>query len=274
MTAARSHFDFKGVFMSLFNVLCLGDVVGEDAVARLKAELPRIIKENNVHCTVINGENALMGRGNGISPDIADTLFFAGADFITGGNHSFASSSVYSMLDDEVGIIRPANYPPECPGTGYCIKDLGAKRVLVMNVSGRIYMNESLSDPFLAVSRILENEKGNYDLSILDLHAEATSEKICIASYFDGKIDIIFGTHTHVPTADLKLLPLGSAYITDLGLCGPENSSLGVKTEIATKKIRTGMPVRFELSRNPVKLEGAIFTLDGGKISALRQVRF
>lgn len=259
--------------MSEFKVLCLGDVVGEDAVAKLKQELPRIIKENNVHCTVINGENALMGRGNGISHDIADSLFFAGADFITGGNHSFASSSVYPLLDDEVGLIRPANYPPECPGTGYAIKDCNGVRVLVMNVSGRIYMSESLSDPFLAVSRILCAEEGKYDISVLDVHAEATSEKFCIASHFDGKINVIFGTHTHVPTADLRVLPGGSAFITDLGMCGPENSSLGVRTEIAIKKIKTAMPVRFELSRNPVKLEGAIFTLEGTRIKALSQIR-
>ena len=259
--------------MSEFKVLCLGDVVGEAAVARLKSALPRFISENKIDATVINGENALMGRGNGISPDIAEELLLAGADFITGGNHSFASSSIYSMLADERCVLRPANYPAECPGTGYAIKDCNGVRVLVMNVSGRIYMPEALSDPFLAVSRILSAEQGKYDISILDVHAEATSEKFCIASCFDGKINIIFGTHTHVPTADLRVLPGGSAFITDLGMCGPENSSLGVRTDVAIKKIKTGMPVRFELSKNPVKLEGAIFTLEGTRIKSLSQIR-
>ena len=134
-------------------------------------------------------------------------------------------------------------------------------------------MSETLSDPFIAVSKILEGAKGKYDLSVLDVHAETTSEKFCIASAFDGIINIIVGTHTHVPTADLRILPKGTGYITDLGMCGPENSSLGVKTEIALKKIQTGMPVRFELSRNPIHLEGALFTFEGPRLTKVEQIR-
>ena len=259
--------------MKEYKILCLGDVVGEDAVNKISAALPSYIKENRISCVVANGENALMGKGNGISPSIAEELNFAGIDVITGGNHSFASSSIYSLLDRESFIIRPANYPSACPGTGYKIVDCSGMRILVMNVSGRIYMSETLSDPFIAVSKILEGAKGKYDLSVLDVHAETTSEKFCIASAFDGIINIIVGTHTHVPTADLRILPKGTGYITDLGMCGPENSSLGVKTEIALKKIQTGMPVRFELSRNPIHLEGALFTFDGPRLTKVEQIR-
>ncbi len=259
--------------MSEFKILCLGDIVGASAVERICLELPSLIKENSLNCVVINGENALMGKGNGISPDIAKELFFSGADAITGGNHSFASSSIYNFLDDESGIVRPANYPPACPGKGCTIVNCDGKRVLVMNVSGRIYMSESLSDPFEAVEKMLRENEGKYDISILDIHAEATSEKICIAHEFDGRVNIIFGTHTHVPTADLKFLKGGSVYITDLGMCGPENSSLGVKTEIAVKKLKSGMPVRFELSPNPVRLEGILVTFVDGRPVRAKQVR-
>ena len=256
-----------------FKILCLGDIVGEDAVTRIKEDLPKYVKENKINCVIANGENALMGRGNGISPQIAEDLFYAGVDVITGGNHSFASNSIYSMLDDNPAIIRPANLHPSCPGFGASLLDINGKMILVMNVIGRIYMSNSASDPFMEIEKILERYKGKYDISVLDIHAEATSEKFCIASEFDGRINIIFGTHTHVPTADLRIMPQGSAFITDLGMCGPENSSLGVKAEIAVKKIKSDMPVRFELSRNIVRLEGAIFTLTSNRVTSVCQIR-
>ena len=266
-------FLLKGVFMKEYKILCLGDIVGEDAVNRVLTRLPAYIKENKVDFVVANGENALMGKGNGKSPAIAQSLNMAGVDVITGGNHSFASQSVYSFLDECNYLLRPANYPAECPGMGYTIVDGGGKRVLVMNVSGRIYMSESLGDPFLSVNKMLESAKGKYDISVLDVHAEATSEKFCIASAFDGIVNVVVGTHTHVPTADLRILPGGTGYITDLGMCGPENSSLGVKTEIALKKLRSGMPVRFELSKNPIRLEGAMFVFEGDRLSMVQSVR-
>lgn len=256
-----------------YRILCLGDIVGEAAVEKIKSDLPQYINNNGISCVIVNGENALMGKGNGISPSIANDLLYAGVDVITGGNHSFASSSIYSMLDDSSYIIRPANVHSSCPGVGAALADINGKSVLVMNVMGRIYMTGSQSDPFDAVEKMLERYKGKYDISVLDIHAEATSEKFCIANEFDGRIDIIFGTHTHVPTADLRILPKGSGYITDLGMCGPENSSLGVKTEIAIKRIKTDMPVRFELSQNTVRLEGAVFTFVGNKLTNLSQIR-
>ena len=252
---------------SEYKILCLGDIVGEAAVERITAALPKYIKDNGISCVIANGENALMGRGNGTEK------WKLAVDIITGGNHSFASSSIYSMLDDSSYIIRPANVHSSCPGVGAALADINGKSVLVMNVMGRIYMTGSQSDPFDAVEKMLERYKGKYDISVLDIHAEATSEKFCIASWFDGRIDIIFGTHTHVPTADLRILPGGSGYITDLGMCGPENSSLGVKTEIAIKRIRTDMPIRFGLSQNPIRIEGVLFTFTGNKLTELRQIR-
>ena len=164
-------------------------------------------------------------------------------------------------------------FPDACPGKGYTIVDMGYLRVLVMNVLGRTSL-EALDCPFDAVERILEREKGNYNLSILDVHAEATSEKAAIARYFDGRINIVFGTHTHVQTNDAQLLPNGTAFITDLGMCGPQNSILGVRSDIIIDKFRYHMPKKFEYATGSLQAQGAVFTLENGKVSDLQAVKF
>ncbi|MBO5670022.1 MAG: YmdB family metallophosphoesterase, partial [Clostridia bacterium] len=197
----------------------------------------------------------------------------AGADVITTGNHVWQKKDIRDMLCDSEQIIRPANYPPACPGAGYTVRDCLGWRILVINVMGTVYM-DSLESPFDAVDRILAREAGRYDIAVLDVHAEATSEKIALGRYFDGRINIIFGTHTHVPTADLRILPHGSGYITDLGMFGPEESVLGVKTDIIIEKFRTKMPVRFEIADGPLVLCGACFTYDTDKkcITEVQQI--
>lgn len=255
-------------------ILCLGDVVGQGAVDKLSRELAGHILRLKIDFTVINGENSCMGKGNGISKDHAECLFMAGADVITGGNHSFGNRSVYGMLDDCDTLLRPHNYPGMCPGKGYTIVNSCGCRFLVINIQGRVFMSEGVRCPFETVEKILELNKGSYDYSIMDIHAETTSEKIAIAAYFDGKVDMMFGTHTHVMTADERVLPGGSGYITDIGMCGPINSALGVKTDIIIEKLRSSMPAKFEISDNPIELQGVIFNLEKGKVTHVERIIF
>ena len=257
--------------MSQIRILTIGDVVGPAALEKVSTTLFPLKNEYKADFVIVNGENA--SPGNGIDVPSAKTLLYSGADVITTGNHVWQKKDLRDFLCDSEQIIRPANYPSSCPGSGYTVRDCLGWRVLVINVMGTVYM-ESLESPFSAVDRILEREHGRYDLSVLDIHAEATSEKIALGHYFDGKIPIIFGTHTHVPTADLRILPGGSGYITDLGMVGPEESVLGVKKEIIIEKFTTKMPVRFEIADGPLILCGACFTYDTEKqcVTAAEQI--
>lgn len=253
----------------------MGDVVGQRAVEAIRTRLPQFIRKENISFTVINGENANMGKGNGITPEQADELLYAGADVITGGNHTFSNYKFYSYLDSSESVIRPCNKNGECPGNGYTVVSSAGRRILVINVLGRVYMPDyTLSCPFRSVEKILEDCKGKYDLSVLDIHAEATSEKFAIASYFDGRIDMVFGTHTHVATADEHILARGSGYITDIGMCGPENSALGIDTDVIIRKMIGGMPSKFEVSKNDIFLCGAVFSLENDRVTKVERVRF
>lgn len=245
----------------MIKLLCLGDVVGEEGVSFLESggRLRRLREKYSADIVIVNGENSAVG--NGISVDSATRLYDCGADVITGGNHTWKWREVYSMLDDGEYMIRPANYPAEAPGMGYVIADVKGYRVLVINVLGVIYM-EPLTPPQLTVDRILKNEKGRFDLAVCDIHAEATSEKLFFASYFDGRLSCVFGTHTHVATADAQVLPGGTGYITDLGMCGSMNGILGVKTESVVHKFTVKTPNRFEPAVGNCKINGAYFELD------------
>ncbi|MBR4206333.1 MAG: YmdB family metallophosphoesterase [Clostridia bacterium] len=242
-------------------ILCLGDVVGEEGVRFLEegGRLRKLIAEKKADLTVVNGENS--AEGNGISRDSAGRLLDAGADVITGGNHTWKQRDVYSLLDEGDALLRPANYPTDAPGLGYLIADVRGYRVLVMNVAGCVYM-EPVAPPHETAARILKNERGRYDLAVCDLHAEATSEKLFFARYFDGKLAAVFGTHTHVQTADEQILPGGTGYITDLGMCGSMNGVLGVKTESVVHKFTVRTPVRFEHAVGNCRLHGALFSVD------------
>ena len=258
--------------MSQIRILTIGDVVGPAALETLSTDLFKIKNEHRADFVVVNGENA--APGNGIDVPSAKTLLSSGADVITTGNHVWQKKDIRDFLCDSEQIIRPANFPPSCPGAGYTVRDCLGWRVLVINVMGTVYM-EALESPFTAVERILDRERGRYDIAVLDVHAEATSEKIALGHYFDSRVNIIFGTHTHVPTADLRILPHGSGYITDLGMVGPEESVLGVKTEIIIEKMTTKMPVRFEIADGPIMLCGACFTYDTEqkRVTEVMQIR-
>ena len=254
-------------------ILAVGDVVGTRAVEYLENNLWKVREENKIDFTVVNGENASDIHGIGVSD--AKTLIASGADLITLGNHTYGRRDICEFLSESESIIRPANYPPMAPGGGYTLLNINGWRILGINILGTALM-EAMACPFATVDRILERESGNYDFAVMDIHAEATSEKIALARYFDGRISVIFGTHTHVQTADEQVLPNGSGYITDLGMTGPDNGIIGTEANIIIEKFRTKMPVRFKVADGKIKACGAIFDLDTDtkKVRSVKRIVF
>jgi len=252
-------------------ILALGDVVGSRTIDYLQDTLWRIRQKEGVDLVIANGENATEIRG--LSAGDAKALLDTGVDVITLGNHTYGMRDLYPFLEEAINVIRPANYPPEAPGSGYTIVRIDGWRVLCINVNGRVYL-DAFASPFDTVDRILEREKGNYDLSVMDIHAEATSEKLALAHYFDGRIDVMFGTHTHVPTADEGILPKGSGYVTDLGMCGPVNGILGTAKEPVIERFRTLMPVRFAVADGEIRAQGVLFEWDGSRVKSVKRLAF
>ena len=242
-------------------ILLIGDVVGRpgrravrDLVAGLRADLA-------VDLVVANGENAAGGRG--LTPATADELLRSGVDVITSGNHIWKEREIIPYLGQNVPVLRPLNYPAGVPGRGYLVHDLGAKgRVLVINLCGRVGLME-LDCPFRAVDCLLESLVGRPAIAIVDMHAEATSEKVAMGWYLDGRVSAVVGTHTHVPTADARLLTGGTAYITDLGMVGPHNSVLGVEVRPIIQHFLTEMPARFEVADGPTVFNAVLVDIDG-----------
>ena len=254
-------------------ILALGDVTDPRAVDYLATHLWTFRKEKKIDFTVLNAENA--GFIAGPSPEDALRLLDAGADVLTGGNHTLQRKSLHALLDSDARLLRPANYPAEVPGVGYTILSANGYRILVMNALGRVEM-EPIDCPFHAIDRILTREEGNYDFSILDFHAEATGEKVGMGRYLDGRVSIVFGTHTHVPTADEQILPHGTGYITDVGMCGIHAGVLGISAETILQRFLTRMPERHQPADGDVQAQGAIFTLNesAGRITAVERVTF
>lgn len=254
-------------------ILALGDIVGKKALEYLCKTLWNKRSEFGVDLVVANGENASDIYGIGTSD--AELLLSSGVDLITLGNHAFGRRDIFTMLSDSQNIIRPANYPPLAPGAGYTIIDVCGWKVLGINIMGTVMM-ESLACPFATVDRILEREAGTYDFALMDVHAESTSEKIAIGRYFDGRISVIFGTHTHVATADEQILPRGSGYITDLGMTGPVNSVIGSDTNAVLERMRTKISCRLTVADGDIAACGAIFDLDPNtkKVKSVTRVKF
>ena len=241
-------------------ILAVGDVVGRRSVEYLSKSLRKTAASLGADFVVCNGENA--SEIHGLCKADAEALLDAGADLITLGNHAFGSRDLYGFLDDRSdAIIRPANYPAACPGSGYTLCSVNGLRLLCMNLSGTAFMDE-LDNPFSVVDRILEREKGSYDVALLDFHAEATSEKLAMGYHLDGRVNIVFGTHTHVPTADTRILPKGTGYVTDLGMTGPTNGILGTDAQAVLYKMRTHMPVRFTVADGAIEAQAVLFTLE------------
>ncbi len=253
------------------NILCVGDVVGAVGCRHLQKILPGLKKELAVDVCIVNGENA--ADGNGTTPVAADAILAAGADVITGGNHTFRRREYYDRLETDPYLLRPANLPAGTPGRGYTVVDRGRYQVTVINLQGTVYM-EALTCPFDTLDTMLK-EAGNPKFCVVDMHAEATAEKKALAFYADGRISALYGTHTHVPTADEQILPAGTGFITDIGMTGPSLSCLGVKPELSIEKMRTKLPVRFALADEPCALEAVLFTLDDttGRTTAVKRIR-
>ena len=242
-------------------ILFVGDVVSVPGCEYLRRVLPGLKRRESIDFCIVNGENAALG--NGITPQACEHLLTSGADLVTGGNHSLRRAEVYDLLDEAHGsLLRPMNLHRSAPGRGVAVLEKGGLRLGVANILGRTYMDPA-GDPFDAAEDALR-EFGNAGVvcSVFDFHAEATSEKRAFGFFLDGRASAVFGTHTHVQTADAQLLPGGTAYITDVGMTGVKHSVLGVKIENATKKIRTGLPVRFEAAAGDCMLCGAIAEID------------
>ena len=252
-------------------ILCIGDVVGSKGCAFVREKLPTMKKFYNVDAVICNGENS--ADGNGVLPTSADSLFASGVDVITLGNHTFRRKEIFSYLEESPFIIRPINYPESTtPGVGKCVLDLGRTQITVINLMGNVYMGDSLACPFETMDKVLKDT--DTKITIVDFHAEATGEKGALAHYLDGRVSAIFGTHTHVQTADEQILPKGTGFITDVGMTGPQNSVLGIKSELIVEKLKGKLPVRFEVAQNPCKLDAVLFDIDNssGKCIAVERI--
>lgn len=243
-------------------VLAVGDVCAPDGCAYALKIIPLIKREENIDLVIVNGENS--AAGNGITPDSADMLFAAGADVITGGNHTLRRKEFFDMLDTNPFVLRPHNLKDAEAGSGYCLFDMGRRYAAVINLSGQIYLERVNADnPFKCVDELLGRAKADGAKYIfVDFHAEATSEKRAMGFYLDGKVTAIFGTHTHVQTADAQVLPRGTGYITDLGMTGVINSILGVKNDIIINRLKDNDMSRFEQASGECMLNGCIFDID------------
>ncbi len=252
-------------------ILAIGDVVGAGGCKFLRSKLPQLKKDEKIDFVVANGENSAVG--NGITPESAEYLFSSGVDVITGGNHSFRRREIFGMYENAPFLLRPANYPENTtPGKGSVVYDLGRVRIGVINLLGCTYM-ESLENPFDVVDRLIKEL--DTKITIVDFHAEATSEKLAMGFYLDGKVSAVFGTHTHVQTADEKIFPNGTGYITDAGMTGPDESVLGVEPSLIIKKYKEKLPVRFECSRGRCRMDCIIFDINekNGRTISLKRIQ-
>lgn len=251
------------------NILAVGDVVGSSGCEVLRKRLPSLKKFYGIDFCIVNGENS--ADGNGITPGSATHIFSSGADVITTGNHVFRRKEIYDYLNETPQIIRPANYPTSVPGVGYCTVDMGKTSVCVINLMGTVFM-DALSNPFAAIDDILK--KIDSPVIIVDFHAEATSEKRAMGYYLDGRVAAVYGTHTHVQTADAQILPNGTGYMTDIGMTGPSKSVLGVDPKLAIRRFVTKMPVRFKNASGSSSLCGVILCINdkNGRVISLEKV--
>ncbi len=251
-------------------LLFIGDVVGIGGCEFLMKALPGYKKENGVDVCIANGENS--AQGNGVTPVSCKMLYDSGVDFITLGNHSFKRPEIMEYLDKEPTIIRPYNFPGGAPGRGIGIIDKGKYRIAVINLMGTVYM-EALNNPFYEIDEALK-EIDDCKTVIVDFHAEATAEKRSMGYYLDGRVTALLGTHTHIQTADAQLLPKGTAYITDVGMTGPRDSVLGIEPELAIKKMKSHLPVRFVNAKGRCVMNGCLIDIDEktGKATYIKRV--
>ncbi len=246
-------------------LLMIGDVVGSPGRRIFKREIPRLRKELGLAAVVVNAENC--AAGSGITSALAKEFLDAGADAITLGDHTWGQKEFAGQIDSVDRLVRPANYPPQCPGKGWRIVTTPIFSFAIVNLQGRVFMNP-VDCPFRTADAVLAEIPKNIPVFV-DFHAEATSEKITLAHYLDGRVTAVAGTHTHVQTSDALVLPKGTAYMTDLGMTGPYLSSIGRNLEPVTRRFLTGMPSRFDVAEGPSVLEGAVVEFDPASKKAL-----
>ncbi len=251
-------------------LLFLGDVVGKGGCDFLMKKLPDYKRKNCIDVCIANGENS--AQGNGVTSQSIEMLLDSGVDFVTLGNHTFKRPEIMEYLEGDVPVVRPYNYPVGAPGQGVGIIDKGRYRIAVINMLGTVY-SEPLGNPFSEIDKALAEIDGCKTV-VVDFHAEATAEKRAMGFYLDGKVTAVLGTHTHVQTADDQLLPKGTAYITDVGMCGPVQSVLGIEPELTIKKFKTNLPVRFENAQGEYAINGVLLEIDekNGKALSIERV--
>lgn len=255
------------------NILFIGDIVGKPGRRAIAGELGRLREQHEVDLCIGNGENA--AGGFGLSPEVAEDLFSLGIDVLTSGNHIFDKREIFSYLTHESRVLRPANYPLETPGSGsLLIKTDKGDPVGVLNLMGRVFI-DTVDCPFKKADEEIKKLSDKTKVIFVDFHAEVTSEKNAIGWYLDGKVSAVIGSHTHVQTADEKILPKGTAYLTDAGMTGPENSVIGIKTETAIHRFITHMPKRFETANGDAQLNGALIKIDSqsGKAKSIQRIQ-
>jgi 2',3'-cyclic-nucleotide 2'-phosphodiesterase len=255
-------------------ILILGDVMGRPARRAVGGLVPSLVKEEKIDLAIANAENAAGGMG--VDLKSAGELFGAGLQVLTSGNHIWKKKEIFQYLDIKPNLIRPANYPEGAPGRGWCEwRNQDGLTALVINIQGRVFMPNHVDDPFRCVDAILKEHRSHSPVIIVDVHAEATSEKNALGWYLDGRASVVYGTHTHVQTADERILPNGTAYITDLGLCGPFNSVIGMEKETVIEGFISQLPRKFEVAKDDVVLQGIIVDIDerSGKARAIKRLR-
>ncbi len=243
------------------NILVVGDVVGKPGVYAIKTKLPMLKKEYDADFVIVNGENSADGMG--ITKVILETLYDSGADVVTMGNHTWGKKDIFSFIDEEKNLIRPANYPDGLPGNGSTIVNCKNKKIGVIDLIGRVNVGGTFNSPFEKADEEIEKlKKDGADIIIVEIHAEATAEKIALAYYLKEKVNIVYGTHTHVQTADEKIYSTGMGYITDIGMTGPSDSIIGMEPSAALKRFLTQIPERYACAQGDIMLNAVLFKID------------
>lgn len=252
-------------------VLAVGDVIGTAGVKELKQQLKKIKEKENIDFCIVNGENA--AEGMGITEKNFNDILEAGADVVTMGNHTWGKKDIFRFIDNE-RLVRPANYPEGVVGKGFRIFNCKNKKIAVINALGRVDINILTENPFLIVRNIVKKIRDSVDLIFLDFHAEATAEKIAMGNYLDGEVTAVFGTHTHIQTADDRILPKGTGYITDLGMTGPKNSVIGMDIGVSIKRFETTLPERYKIANGECIFNAVIFDIndDNNKVKNIERI--
>lgn len=254
------------------NIFFIGDIVGAPGRRAVEELLPKVVDRHFVDLVVANGENA--AGGIGITPQVAEQLLNNGIDLLTSGNHIWKHKEILPYLEETDRLLRPANYPPDTPGVGYAIIETAAgEKAAVINLEGRVFMSP-LECPFRTADRILADLPRDIKVILVDMHAEATSEKLALGWYLDGRVSAVIGTHTHVQTADERILPKGSGYITDAGMTGPLNSVIGMKKEVILERFLSQRPQPFKVATQDIQLQGVLLKVDAaGRCQEISRVQ-